>query len=242
MSDNTQNPPPTQNPQSPPATQPESPPQSLLSRFKSWINTQNPNHANSSTGSQVRGRSTTILKITSGLAVLLLLTNFFLLFLSSTEAKQLAVTKEQIITTQTQSSDLEAAIEYLNSESTSTEMIKKALPDEEELQTEFIQTMEFVAQRNASTSSIRFSALAPTGSGPSKYLPFTINLTTDTPNFHEFLKRLEKLPYIIEITSIDQATQTAGSNVWSITLSARVYVRDPFKTPTNNQRLSIPLP
>lgn len=181
------------------------------------------------TATQIRHDTQKLIYITIVIAVILIITNMILMVLIGSKTKQLAQIKQQIAVKTSDDQNLQSSIDYLNQNQKQLEDIVNTLPNESRL-VEFIDTIESVSGENASNSSLEFSAIAPTSLAQDKYLPFVINLVTDLPNFQEYLKKIEKLPYVIEITSIQAKTTDSSGKLWEFTIAARVFVQDPFKS------------
>ena len=184
---------------------------------------------------EIRAKSTRNLKIIAILTLILFFLNIFLIYLSQSRIKQNKTIKEQIITTGHNSQNLEIAVEFLNTQADQMSIIKKTLPNEAEL-VEFIQTIEVIAKTHATNHQLKFSVKSPQGLTGEKFIPFIIELSTNIENTLEFLKKLEKLPYIVELTSLETEKFEGSNSILKVTITSRVYVRDPFKpeTPTDN--------
>jgi len=181
------------------------------------------------TAAQIRHNTQTLIYITAVIAIILVLTNVVLMVLVGSKTKQLAQIKQQIAVKTSDDKNLQSSVDYLAQNQKQLDDIINALPNESRL-VEFIDTIESVSSENSNNSTLEFSAIAPASLAQDKYLPFVINLVTDMPNFQQYLTKLEKLPYVIEITSIQAKATDDSSKLWEFTIAARVFVQDPFKS------------
>jgi Tfp pilus assembly protein PilO len=181
------------------------------------------------TAESIEKQTSNIIKIGLISSTLIILTSGVLSFLANSKTKQLTQIKQQIATKQQDDVNLQKTVEFIETNEAVIEPIIEALPDENSL-VDFISVIEAIADSSSSNSSLEFSALAPATSGQDKYLPFVIELETDTVNFEEFLKKVEKLAYVVEVYSIEASLKDKQSDLWNFSVSARIFVRDPFKS------------
>jgi len=176
---------------------------------------------------QIKAKTSSLLKITLITISLLTITTIIIVVLINNKLKQLNLINQQLSAKGQDNQSLDVALAYLGNNQQQIDLILNTLPNESQL-IDFIAAIESMSATFSNQHSIEFSALAPTGSGNWKYIPLILKLTTDQANFELFLAGLEKLPYIVEVTSIDSQTEAAPA-VWNYTLAIRVYVQNPFK-------------
>lgn len=184
---------------------------------------------NLQTLSQIKSKTSSLIKISLVVTVIFSLTTFVLLILIVNKSKQLTLIQTQI---SAKSSDLVAiadAVDYLNNFKKEQDIVLEALPDEINL-INFVNTIELLSSTYSTKHSLEFSALAPTKAGNNQYIPLTIEISTNPSNFTLFLAGMEKLPYIIEITGIQSTEISVVDKVWEYKISSRVYVQNPFKS------------
>lgn len=185
--------------------------------------------SNLQTLSQIKSKTSSLVKIGMVLVAILSLTTFVLLILIVNKTKQLTLIQTQLSAKTQDYVAISNASEYLNSNLGEQEIILNALPDESKL-IDFVNTIELLSSNYSTKHTLEFSALAPTKIGNNQYIPTMIVISTDPNNFQLFLAGLEKLPYIIEVTSIQSSVISADENIWEYKIASRVYVQNPFKS------------
>ena len=153
--------------------------------------------------------------------------NFGLYYLNRGKIKQLSAIRQQLAVVEQNTKNVQNTESFLTNQVEQIQLVLDALPNEDTL-IDFVQTLETVASQSSRNSSLEFNALAPKGKD-SKYIPFVIKMSTDSPNFIDFLSKLEKLPYLVQVTDIKSTKINQDSDVWDFNISARVYVQDPFQ-------------
>lgn len=185
------------------------------------------NTPKSLTAAQVQQRTKRSLIISGVIVCVMSVVNIGLVIMSSSKTKALAQTRQQIETTKAINQDLDDTTLYLtNNESRLRDLIQ-VVPKEPQL-VQVLQTLENVSSLHGTSRSIVFTANAPAGMPNQKYLPFEMEFTTDITNLTQFLSRLEKLPYLIEISTIDIQTPYEDKTILVVEIQAKLYVQDPF--------------
>lgn len=176
---------------------------------------------------EIKAQTINSLKI-SYLVLLILVVIFLILgFFINSRVKQLHQTQEQIYLSRIDSQNVDNTIDYYQTRQKQIESIINTLPTEETF-IDFINTLEVIVGQHANQKSIDFNTDFPTGTTNEKYIPLSINLTTDSQNFFDLIKKLEKLPFILEITKIDSQLKDQNIDVWEYQLSGKIYVNNPF--------------
>ena len=171
-------------------------------------------------------KSNEIAKQTKRFAVLAVATSllfialsFVLVLLINNQQKQLQSIRKQISTKTTDIQSQDQTAEFIETNTQTINSFLKVLPNENSL-VDFVDAVESLSNSTTSSSSLEFSALAPTGSDIAKYIPFVITLSTNMPNFYQYLNQLERLPYIIEISSIESQLINSQTDSWNFTIVA----------------------
>lgn len=227
----TQNPPVTQIPETPnqtpppesstPPVEPEAQDTPVVVPAKSYL------EIHIDDAKSTKHKSMLALEISVVITVMVLLLNFLMIYMTNKQTEQYQTTLAQIAATAYNTSDREYTVAFLESQKQNTQLIKRALPVEVEF-IEFIQTLELISQESATQSQLEFNPYVPVTTGQS-YVPFVISMTTDLINFTEFLKKTEKLPYILEIRSIEASLVDANAQIWNYKLFSKVYVSNQFR-------------
>lgn len=176
---------------------------------------------------KLKHRSVVLTEVAVILGVSVVLINFLLIYLTNNQVAQYHINRQQIAAAEYNSSDRAHTIAFLESQKLQTELILAAFPVENNF-IDFIQTLELIGQESATNSRLEFSTLVVPKQGQS-YVPFVINMTTDMANFGEFLKKTEKLAYLVEITSTEANTVDESNRLWNFKVNAKVYVSNQFK-------------
>ena len=104
--------------------------------------------------------------------------------------------------------------------------LKEALPQESDIDN-VVTDLESVARRTGNDQVLNFDPLASASDlGSMKSIGFSANLSGNLPSFSLYLSELEKLPYPIEISSVnvlnDSGSLSGGSR---LNLTAKLYYR-----------------
>ncbi len=117
---------------------------------------------------------------------------------------------------------------FIDNSDLEIDTILNTLPSNETQLVEFVRTVEAIGQAHTTSVSLKFNASGPRGT-QEKYLPVKISLSTDIPNFLEFLKKFEKIPYIVEIISINSEKAFESDTIWNLEINCNIYIRESFK-------------
>lgn len=166
-------------------------------------------------------------KLGLGAAGIMLTITCLLFWLSRVNAKQIIQTKQQIENTKQQSLQLTQASDFLD-KNQDVSIIKQVLPQNRQELVDFVSDVEIVGRSKATNFAFKFSALKPTNTNGQVWVPFVINFVTTTPKLIEFLTLLEKMPYLIEVTSVETNTINNSQGVWGVGINAKIYVLDTF--------------
>lgn len=138
-------------------------------------------------------------------------------------------TMSQINSTRQGNINLQSAMQFINTGDVQIDLILNALPGDETQLVEFVRTVETIGKDSTINLNLSFNAQSPSGTETEKLIPFKISLASDPQNFVEFLTKFEKLPYIIEIITIESERVFDSQSLWNYDILANIYVKDTFK-------------
>lgn len=106
-------------------------------------------------------------------------------------------------------------------------LLRKALPKEDGI-FEAVTSLDALATETNNTQSLVFDSLASAQSiGGVKSLGFTANLDGNFGSFEEYFKKIQKLPYFIEISNVSIAN---GSGIFNnnsrLNYKAKLYIKN----------------
>ncbi len=98
---------------------------------------------------------------------------------------------------------------------------------------EFVSTIDSIASKRSLVHSVHFGTPAPAGKNLGDdttaltHIPFTITVQSNVYILNEFLKELEKLPYFIDVTSVNIAGQgaTGWKDMANVTIQGTLFTR-----------------
>ncbi|MFC1751369.1 type 4a pilus biogenesis protein PilO [Pseudomonadota bacterium] len=178
---------------------------------------------------QVTTHTSNYLKITGVIIVILIVATYILSIVVAKQNQLLKETSTQILATRQGNDNLQIAMQFIQTGDVQIDLLLNALPGNETQLVDFVRTVEAIGFNQTTNLNLKFNASGPTGTDAEKYIPFKITLNSDIPNFVEFLKKFEKLPYIIEIISIESEKSYDSQDIWTFDILANIYVQDPFK-------------
>lgn len=104
-------------------------------------------------------------------------------------------------------------------------LIDKALPNQQGV-------IEFISSINKSESQFEKLSLNFETDEPKKdeykYLPFVLEISGDSVRVTEFLKKLLKAPFVLEITSLEIKQKEGSANQADAVVKANLYVSEVF--------------
>lgn len=159
----------------------------------------------------------------------LFLGNILFLFLLKNEFKTLQLTKNEQTDLERQEKIVSSSQELYQTYQQQTEIISAVFPNEETI-TVFISQFEETARAFSDSYSLKFNSQVPLAEQDKLFLPLSIIMTTDLPRFIQFLDAMEKMPYMIHITSISTKSPQGFVNLSEINLVFKIYVQKPFSS------------
>jgi len=176
-------------------------------------------------------RLTFLTEIGSLVAVGTLVICLVFIYLADKQVKLYLTNRQQISAALYNSSDLQNTVSFLEAQKQQTDVITQALPNEVGF-IEFVKSLELIASQHSRDSRFQFSNSVTDQN--STFVPIKITMTTDSSNLNEFLKKTEKLAYLFHILKIETSSLSAGDDLWSIKIEARLYVNSKFRLSTAN--------
>ncbi len=175
----------------------------------------------------IRKKINRFVLITGIVSFLIVIATTLLFFVTNARLNSLEINRQQIGSVRASNTDLQETHQFFQTDQGQIDAIINALPNDPRM-VDFVKAIETITSENSSSKSIEFSVDNPVGQTGEKYIPFLIKIATNTPNFSELLKKIEKLPYIVEIVNIEATLVDESTNLWDYRLSAKVYIQEPF--------------
>jgi hypothetical protein len=166
--------------------------------------------------------------IISGLLFFLICINILFILLFQSDLKTYKFTQKEMEMLDQDRRIIAASADISEKYKDEIEVISSVFPSEADFPT-FIQTLENNLKNSVEEYQFKFNP-APIAEGDKQFLLMTIIIKTDLPNLILFFTRLEQMPYMTHITSINAKTPAgiAGKSEYSIGI--KIYVQNPFNT------------
>lgn len=163
--------------------------------------------------------------ILAGLVVI----NIVMLYFLSTQVKTIRLLRIQRTQLEQDLKIINSAEQIYQSYKDDIEVISEVFPNEESVLV-FLQTLETLSKKYGTESLVKFSPPTPQPEGDSLYLLFTVNMQTTSEQLPEFLKAIEKLPYMTRLLTLNVSLPDGGRGNVSASMRLKVYVKNPFNT------------
>lgn len=162
-----------------------------------------------------------------GLVVVALIVPLIIYLQATKDFVKLTTLRQTLLSSQATVSDQTQTQDYIMSHLSQIQAMLASFPTEADF-IDFLVDLESLTRRYDPNSVIT------PGSDAVKVdqqltVPLHITLTASTPTLLEYLKAIERLPYIIEINHIDIESPSGLDQTSIIKLATRVYVKDPFR-------------
>jgi Tfp pilus assembly protein PilO len=156
---------------------------------------------------------------------------FIFYSLSRQEIKKIAVVKQEIATHNVSEENLLALNNFVNQNAVKIDTIFSVFPSESEI-IPVLEEIEATVMQYDPAARVGFTAEQPSKPAGELQIPLRISLHSSISDLISLLRAIEKLPFIVEVISVELNT-VDPANIQSIIL-ARLYVNDPFvETVTN---------
>lgn len=117
--------------------------------------------------------------------------------------------------------------QFLAAERQDIEKLNAVFPDKSTI-INFVAAVENLLDSQGIDGTFKFGALVPTRGNDQAYVPVTITMTTTVPQFLDFLRRFEKMPFIVQPTGLSAQAPEGLADPIQANLTGRLYVQDPF--------------
>lgn len=165
--------------------------------------------------------------ITFALLGLLIISTFMLQTFASKQKKEVATLNQELSDITIQLTGKQNLNRFLQQNKQTIDTVNSAFPNEDTI-IDFIDAVEALITNVGATGSLSFSALVPGVLSDQLQIPFNITMEATPTQLADFLRRFEKFPYLIQISSISIKTPNGVQATTNISLGGRVYVQDPF--------------
>lgn len=155
--------------------------------------------------------------------------NFLFLYLLRGETKTIALTKTELVELEKQQQIITSSQQLYQTYQNEIDIISAVFPNEESI-TMFIQSIENELRLASDTYTFRFNAQTPIKQADKLFLPLTVTMKTDMTRLDTFFEKLETLPYMTHVTSLNVKTPEGFSNISEVVVGLKIYVQNPFIT------------
>ncbi|MEK7165700.1 MAG: hypothetical protein AAB874_02750 [Patescibacteria group bacterium] len=145
------------------------------------------------------------------------------------ESKTVALLKNQLTDVTKQQQIIASAQNISETYTEEIGAISNVFPNEETI-TGFIKIFEDELRAVSSEYTFRFNAANPLVEGDKLFLPLTVTLKSDLSQLTVFLQKIEQLPFLLHIVTINTRTSEGFSQTSEVTLVMKLYVQNPFST------------
>lgn len=108
--------------------------------------------------------------------------------------------------------------------------LEKVFPTQDTI-VEFLSVTEKLVYELDPEGTVKFGALTPTKMNDELFIPLIFTFKANSAQALEFLRKLERLPYIIQITTVEFKLPLGQFGTGEVVLGGKVYVQDPFNQP-----------
>ncbi len=152
-----------------------------------------------------------------------------MLYLTHNQVKKHATLVQQRLTTQQSLSGTQSLAGYVRTNLASLQQILNVFPDESNI-IEPIQALESLVQTYDPRGTAKFPSVTPVSVNNQLSIPISLKLTLSPYRSVEFLRQLERLPYIFEVTNYDARWSNDASSSAELDIKLVLYVQDPFRS------------
>ena len=177
---------------------------------------------------QLRGQARKFQLMTSGLLVFVVLTTFYFWIFTKQRLNNFQLVRQQVEDLKVSFQSRDSLNQFLSQNQDGIKLVSLALPNEDNV-VEFVSQVENLLAVTGLTGSLKFSSIVPAKANDQLYIPFILKLQTGVPQFLDFLARLEKLPFLVQLTGVTITSPNGIADITDITIGARLYVQDPFQ-------------
>lgn len=168
--------------------------------------------------------------IAGGIAVVGLLTAIGLVLSTQGLKGQIKLTQQEIDTAGQSQQTTQAINDLISDNPQEIERLTTALPNQSTIIV-FIEEVNALVHEYDKAGIVRFTATNPTKINNQLAIPMYMKANMTTVTLVSFLRRIERLPYLIEITSLDVKSPQGVGGPADVSIGANVYVQDPFTQP-----------
>ncbi len=175
------------------------------------------------------GKRTERLLLVAGVIVMLgIVVSSTMLLLSSQQVKKIDTLKTELASLQSSQQTNEGLQRYIQENLDPINELVQVFPSETTI-IDFVTSMEALIASVDPDGSMNFSTLDPVKQKTELVIPFTLNVSATHAQVLDLLKRIETMPYIIAITTVESRLPQGLSGQGEFTIGGSVYVQDPFR-------------
>lgn len=168
-----------------------------------------------------------IIYIISGVLAALIVINMIFIFLLTNQVKTIHLLRSEQELLERDKRIIAASEEIKKKYQSEISIISNAFPNEMTFPL-FLESLESLMRSYSDGENIRFTSVSPIPEQDRQFLLLSLSMNTDVVRMHEFLIKLEKLPYLTHITGIMVKSPGGFRAVSEYSIALKVYVQNPF--------------
>jgi hypothetical protein len=137
---------------------------------------------------------------------------------------------QQRLTTNLSASGLQAVQAIVKQHPAAADALKIVFPNIVSFP-DFVVVIEALIHTYDKEGGIQFPSKTPVKTAGELTIPARIHFRTSLPEVNTFLKEMEQLPYIIEVTALEIQSPDGQDQPVTCNLGVKLYVQDPFAKP-----------
>lgn len=152
---------------------------------------------------------------------------FFILAFTRQQVKQVATARQELVSLQGVAQNTQALAQFAKQNQANLALLAGLFPAEDDF-IYVLQDLEALVLSADPEAQVKLGASQPVKVNGQNTLPLTIHLSVSPDQLSAFLRQFERLPYILEITNLEQAARPEGGSLKDVLIQVRLYVADPF--------------
>lgn len=162
------------------------------------------------------------------LAITALVLGLSILF-TNQQTKKVVNTRQELAGLKETAANVQSLQTYAQSNREQITKIPDLFPTEDDF-VNVLQDIETVVKKTDPQGIVKVSAAKPTKVQNQNTIPLLIHLNTNANGLINFLREFERLPYILQIVSLEMSHEQNLVDSADINIQVRLYVADPFNS------------
>jgi len=175
---------------------------------------------------EIKNKIQSVLKRAAAVTIIMLIIDVIVLQVLNSQIQSITKLKKSVVQLQVESESITQTKAFLTSQKQNIEAFSKVVPDQSDF-IQFVQTMEEIAQDFAISHELNFVSSTPVREKDYLYIPLTMRFNIHSSQVIPFLRRFERIPYLVQVTNFEIKNYNSLENV-SVNIKAKIYVQNPF--------------